>query len=106
VVAQRDIEAITLPGQLCDQQRIEGLAAERAILCRVAGGTLRRSVLYRWAAIGCLLRECLAAADQQQGGKCGESFHKGKCTAVCGRGMMTQAAGQAHGPYWGCRPVR
>ena len=106
VIAQGDVEAVALPGKLCDQQRIEGLATERAVLCRVAGGALLGSVLDRRAAFGGLLREGLAAADEQQGGKCGESFHRGNVRLVCGRGMMTQAAGQAHGPREAHRPVR
>ncbi len=81
IVAQSDIEAVALAGEFRDQQCIEGLTGERAVLGDLAGGGLRRSVLDRRAAFRRLLGEGLAAAENQQGGKCGESIHRGKCTA-------------------------
>src|SRR5690606_41841737 len=86
IVAEGDVEAVALPGQLGGEQSEQGFLAERAVFARFRLGDLI-GFLHRRRTVGFAGGEGLAAAEESE---CGEqregSVHSALSCVIPGRG--------------------
>ena len=82
IVAQCNVEAVALAGQLGSEQGVQGLFAERSVLLGLGRGLAGIGILHRRGAVR-RGGQALAAGEQEGGSQQREGFvHKGKLRSV------------------------